>query len=99
MQRLITEHRLRRVCEPTPLWTLTTLDAGGLSAPEKVVVPGVWESHPALRNYRGRAVYEKTLTCAGTLRFVFGGVSFRARVTLDGQELCTHYGAYTAHTS
>ncbi len=96
MQRLITEHRLRRVCEPTPLWTLTTLDAGGLSAPEKVVVPGVWESHPALRNYRGRAVYEKTLTCAGTLRFVFGGVSFRARVTLDGQELCTHYGAYTA---
>lgn len=96
MQRLITEHRLRRVCEPTGLWTLTTLDAGGLDKPERVAVPGVWESHPALRTYRGRAVYEKTLTCAGTLRLVFGGVSFRARVTLDGEELCTHYGAYTA---
>lgn len=96
MDRIITTHRLRKTCEPTPLWQLTTPDAGGLSAPVTVMVPGVWESLPALRHYRGRGIYEKQLHCGGTLRFVFGGVSFRAKVYLDDALLATHYGAYTA---
>lgn len=96
MDRIITTHRLRKVCEPTPIWTLTTLDEGGLNAPVNALVPGVWESIPGLRNYRGRAVYEKQLNCGGTLRFVFGGVSFRAKVYLDDTLLAQHYGAYTA---
>ena len=96
MERIITTHRLRKVCEPTPIWTLTTLDEGGLSAPVQAFVPGAWESIPALRNYRGRAVYEKQMNCGGTLRFVFGGVSFRAKVYLDDTLLAQHYGAYTA---
>lgn len=96
MDRFITTHRLRKTCEPTPLWTLTTLDEGGLSAPATVMVPGVWEDVPGLKNYRGHAVYEKQLTCGGTLRFVFGGVSFRAKVWLDDTLLGTHYGAYGA---
>lgn len=96
MERLITTHRLRKVCEPTPIWTLMTLDKGGLDAPAPAMVPGVWEAIPGLKNYRGRAVYEKKLNCGGTLRFVFGGVSFRARVYLDDTLLAQHYGAYTA---
>ena len=96
MERIITTHRLRKTCQPTPIWTLSTPDEGGLDSPVSVLVPGVWESVPGLKNYRGHAVYEKELTCGGTLRFVFGGVSFRARVFLDDQLLTSHYGAYTA---
>jgi len=96
MDRLITTHRLRKVCEPTPLWSLSTLDEGGLSAPETVMVPAVWESLPALKRYQGRGVYEKKLSCGGTLRLVFGGVGFRARVWLDDTLLGSHYGAYGA---
>lgn len=96
MQRLFTEHRLRGQIELPPLWTLTTLDAGGLDRPVQTVVPGVWESVPGLRAYKGRAVYENTFEAGGTLRFVFGGVGFRAAVSLDGREIASHYGAYTA---
>lgn len=96
MNRIITTHRLRKTCQPGPIWSLTTLDAGGLSSPVSAMVPGVWESIPGLKNYRGRAIYEKQLTCGGTLRFVFEGVSFHARVFLDDTLLAQHHGAYTA---
>lgn len=95
MERLFSTHAIRSSREALPLWSMTTLDDGGLPAPEKVVVPGVWESHPQLKNYRGRAVFEQAFEGGGNLRFWFGGVSFRARVSLDGMVLCTHYGAYT----
>lgn len=95
MERLFDTHAIRRSRECAPLWTLTTPDEGGLARPEKVIVPGVWESHPALRAYRGRGVYEQRVTCGGNVRFWFGGVSFRARVFLDGEFLAEHYGAYT----
>ena len=58
-------------------------------------MPGVWESHPLLRRYRGRGVYEQTLRLGGHVRIALGGVSFRARVFLDGALLASHYGAYT----
>ena len=96
MDRCITTHRLRKTCEPSPVWTLTTPDEGGLPFPVQVTVPSTVESHPALKRYRGRAVYVKTLTCGGTLRFVFGGVGFRAKVYLDDALLAEHYGGYTA---
>ena len=95
MLRLFPNHRIRQCISPAPLWTLTTLD-GGLSAPVRILVPGVWETIPGLHSYQGRAVYEQTITCGGNVRFVFGGVSFRARVLLDGAEIASHYGAYTA---
>lgn len=95
MERTFETHRIRHSREALPLWTMTTLDAGGLTDPVKVVVPGVWESLPQLKNYHGRAVFEQEIECGGNVRFWFGGVSFRAKVWLDGQELCTHYGAYT----
>ena len=78
------------------MWTLTTLDEKGLSAPMKVLVPGAWETIPALHNYRGRAVYEQKLSCDGNVRFVFGGVSFWAKVYLDDVLIGEHYNAFTA---
>lgn len=42
---------------------------------------------PALHNYRGRAHYTTRIRCGGDIRLSFGGVSFRARVLLDGNEI------------
>ena len=95
MERLFDTHIIRKSRECAPVWTLTTLDAGGLTAPEKVIVPSVWESHPALRKYRGRGVYEQKITAGGNIRLWLGGVSFRAKVYLDDMLLAEHYGAYT----
>ncbi|MBP3657666.1 MAG: beta-glucuronidase [Clostridia bacterium] len=96
MLRLFAEHHVRRELQLAPVWTMTTLDEGGLDAPVRVSVPSVWESIPGLRTYKGRAAYENRFVGGGTLRFVFGGVSFMAKVYLDGELLAEHYGAYTA---
>ena len=96
MQRLFRTTHSRPQIELSPLWTLTTLDEGGLSAPMKVLVPGAWETIPALHNYRGRAVYEQQIICGGNVRFVFGGVSFWAKVYLDDTLIAEHYNAFTA---
>ncbi|MBE5799888.1 MAG: beta-glucuronidase [Clostridiales bacterium] len=96
MQRLFPVHHLRKAVELSPLWTLTTLDEGGLARPAQVVVPNVWESVPGLKAYKGRAVYENVFTGGGTLRFVLGGVSFRAKVYLDDALIAEHYCAFTA---
>ncbi len=96
MQRLFPVHALRKEVSLSPLWTLTTLDSGGLDHPVQVVVPHVWECVPGLRAYKGRAVYENVFEGSGTLRFLFGGVSFWAKVYLDGVLIAEHYGAYTA---
>ena len=95
MERLFKTHRIRESRECDPVWTLTTPDGGGLTTPEKVIVPGIWESHPALKRYRGHGVYEQTVRCGGNVRIWLGGVSFQAAVYLDGALLAEHYGAYT----
>ncbi len=96
MERMFCTHRVRRNIEIPALWTLTTLDEGGLNQPMQVLVPGVWESVPALRAYRGRGRYETNVHCGGNIRLYFGGVSFRAHVLLDGVEVADHYGAFTS---
>ena len=96
MQRLFPTHFIRESSPAPALWTLTTLDDGGLTAPMKALVPSAWESIPALHNYRGRAAYECRLSCGGNMRFRFGGVSFRAKVYLDDALLAEHYNAFTA---
>ena len=95
MERTFVTHRIRPSHDALPLWQMTTLDEGGLSAPIRVMVPGVWESVPALKNYHGRARYEQDVTCEGNVRIWLGGVSIRAKVWLDGQQVAAHYGAYT----
>lgn len=95
MERMFTTHLLRKSREAAPLWEMATLDAGGLERAEKAMVPSVWESHPRLQRYRGRAVYEQRIECGGNVRLWFGGVSFHSKVWLDDALLCGHYGAYT----
>ena len=95
MERLFDTHAVRKVRECAPVWRLTAPDEGGLPRPEPVIVPGVWESHPALRKYRGRGVYEQEIAAGGNVRIALGGVSFRAKVYLDDALLAEHYGAYT----
>lgn len=81
MHRLITEHALRKVCEPSPLWQLT--------APVRALalVPGTWAAIPALAEHRGPVTLEKTVTCGGTLRFVLGGASGQMTAWLDDRLL------------
>lgn len=95
MERMFDTHRVRKSREALPIWTVTTLDPGGLNGPEKTILPGVWEAHPRLKSYRGRAVYTQEIACGGRVRLWLGGVSFRARVWLDDALLCAHYGGYT----
>ncbi len=96
MQRLFPTHHIRK-CAPAPaLWTLTTLDDGGLPSPVKALVPSAWELIPELHNYRGRAVYECRIAAGGNVCFRFGGVSFWAKVYLDGTLIGGHYNAFTA---
>lgn len=96
MDRIFATHHIRSVHDAAPLWTLSTLDEGGLQQPIQTIVPGAWEMIPALHRYQGRAVYMQDVLCGGHTRFHFGGIGFRARVLLDDVELATHYGAYTA---
>lgn len=96
MQRLFPVHAVRKEIPLSPLWTLSTLDEGGLSRPVQVAVPGVWENVPGLKTYKGRAAYEQTFVGGGTLRVLMGGVSFRAKVYLDDELIAGHYGAFTA---
>jgi beta-glucuronidase len=95
MDRLFTTHLIRREIPLYPVWTLRTLDEGGLDGPEDVWVSGAWESDPRLRSYRGRGEYSQTIRCGGNIRIWAGGVGFRAGVYLDGRLLREHYGAYT----
>lgn len=95
MERMFQTHEIRKSRECAPVWTLTAPDEGGLEKPEKVIVPSVWEAHPALRSYRGRGIYEQEIQCGGNVRIWLGGVSFRGSVYLDGALLAEHYGAYT----
>lgn len=63
----------------------------------QIEVPSAWESLPDLRDYRGTAWYRKTfeLSSDANVRIVFGGVSHTARVWIDGQEVGSHYDAFT----
>ncbi|MBR6666797.1 MAG: beta-glucuronidase [Clostridia bacterium] len=94
MQRLFPTHFIRECSSAPSVWTLTVLDQD--MPPVKALVPSAWEMIPALHNYRGRAAYECRIDCGGNMRFLFGGVSFWAKVYLDGALLAEHYGAYTA---
>lgn len=57
------------------------------------MLPGLWKAVPGLESHAGTVVCEKTVTCAGTLRFVFGGAADTCRAWLDGRLLCEHTGA------
>lgn len=93
--RTFATHQIRRAVPLPTLWDFAALDTDA-PVPARLPVPSAWELVPALHNYRGRAHYTTRIRCGGNIRLSFGGVSFRARVLLDGNEIARHYGAFTA---
>lgn len=93
--RTFATHQIRRAVPVPTLWDFAALDTDA-NVPARLPVPSAWELVPALHNYRGRAHYTTRIRCGGNIRLYFGGVSFRARVLLDGNEIARHYGAFTA---
>ncbi|MBR4081448.1 MAG: hypothetical protein IKK21_06665, partial [Clostridia bacterium] len=85
--RYITTHALRKVAAPSPVWQIIApVEAWSMA-------PGRWRDVPGLEDHAGTVVYEKKVTCAGTLRFVFGGAADTCRAWLDDLLLCEHTGA------
>ncbi len=93
MYRIFSEHSLRPVQSLNGMWQMKI---GGEQYP--VLVPGVWESIPALRNYRGTAEFTKEveISSPGPYLIRFGGVSHTGTVFFDDVQVGWHYNAYTA---
>lgn len=93
MYRIFDEHILRPVTSLDGLWDM---EAQGVHYP--ALVPGVWESIPQLRTYKGTAEFTRTVAipAAGTYLLRFGGVSHTAAVYWDGVQVGWHYNAYTS---
>ena len=106
MKRLFKEHAIRNVIELSGPWKFAidkdnVADAqkwqNGLPQGETVIVPSVWNNELGLLNFEGCGWYEKRFeTKGGTLLFEFESVMTEATVWLDGKEIVTHYGAFTA---
>lgn len=98
MVRTFATHKIRKTQEISScLWDFYTLPEQGKeeAVKGKAAVPGCWESCPDTRTYRGRACYERDISCSGNVRIEFKGVSHTAQVYLDGREIASHYNAYT----
>lgn len=93
MYRIFAEHTIRPVQSLNGLWTLNADDRVWT-----VSVPGVWESLPALKAYKGTGDYTREVEVAqeGAYLLRFGGVSHTGVVYWDGTEVARHYNAYTA---
>ena len=94
MIRLFEQHNIRKQKELEGVWSFVT--EGGKSY--SLSVPGCWEQHPELLNYRGKGTYirkifvnEKT-----NIRMEFKGVSHTADVFFDDKFVVHHYNAFTA---
>jgi beta-glucuronidase len=66
-----------------------------------LAVPGDWNSQrPDLLYYEGLVWYERTFVAhphPGTHTFLhFGAAAYRANITLNGQNICEHQGAFTS---
>ncbi len=93
MYRIFDEHKLHPATSLNGLWDMT-IDEKTWA----VMVPGVWERIPELRDYRGKADFSRTVQIDAPGRYVlrFGGVSHTAAVCWDGRQVAWHYNAYTA---
>lgn len=101
MMRLFETNRIRMTRSLAGTWDFFTVSDDGQENSDRLyrlAVPGPWEMHPELINYRGRGVYRKKVrvTQKTNLRLVFKGVSHTADVYFDGAHVAHHYSAYTA---
>ncbi|MFI3236721.1 MAG: glycoside hydrolase family 2 TIM barrel-domain containing protein [Lachnospiraceae bacterium] len=78
------------------LWDFSPVAGEHAGKEYKLMVPGCWESHMDLINYRGTGVYTNTFEAEGNIRLVFKGASHTANVYVDGEFAGTHYNAFTA---
>lgn len=92
MIRLFDTHFIRETKELVGMWDFSA-DGNMYSLP----VPGCWEQHPELLNYRGIGTYRKKifLRNGANIRFDFKGVSHTADVYFDGEKTAHHYNAFT----
>ncbi len=91
MARIFSQHKIRRTANLPDTWDFS---AAGKTL--KMHVPGCWETIPEFSNYRGKALYETEFFGKGYMRIVFNGVSHTAKISLDGEMMAEHYGAYSA---
>lgn len=101
MIRLFSTHQIRKSTELEGLWDFTPAAHMGEKVGAyryRLPVPGCWEMHPELGNYRGVGVYRQKVTLhqRSNLRLEFKGVSHTAHVYFDGIMKACHYNAYTA---
>lgn len=106
MKRSFAEHKIRECTLLSGAWKFLTdpqncgVACGwmkGLPEGDTVQVPTLWNNEIGLLQYDGVAWYEKRFyTKGGVLRFVFEAVMTDAIVYLDGEEIRTHYGAFSA---
>jgi len=93
MIRLFEQHRVRSQKELEGIWRFVREDGKEYDLP----VPGVWEQHPDLMNYRGKGTFYKKVYVpqATNLRLEFKGVSHTADVYFDEAFVVHHYNAFT----
>lgn len=93
MIRLFDQHKVRRQKELEGIWRFVREDGKEYDLP----VPGVWEQHPDLMNYRGKGTFYKKIYVpqATNLRLEFKGVSHTADVYFDEEFVVHHYNAFT----
>lgn len=96
MIRAFETHKIRRTKELSScLWKFHTVTEEGDGQSISVAVPGCWETYPETVNYRGKGSYSREFEAGGNIRLEFKGVSHTATVRVDGQQVATHYNAYT----
>jgi beta-glucuronidase len=105
-RRLFDPHPIRRTISLAGTWTYhfppqgTQIDPADdlqSTVPYFLCAPGVWETIPALVEYRGQAVAVRSIEVreSGPVLFQFEGVSHTCRVFLDGREIGGHHNAFT----
>ena len=105
MKRLFSEHKKRNVLELSGAWKFladadcTGKEKGwqnGLPSGQTVIIPSVWNNELGMLNFEGCGWYERAFeTEGGTLLLEFESVMSAATVWLDGNEIGSHYGAFT----
>lgn len=94
MIRLFEQHYIRRYKELDGMWNFETTDG---MVRGQMPVPGCFEQHPDLKNYRGKAIYRKEVYVGknGPICLEFKGVSHTADVYFDDEPVKHHYNAFT----
>lgn len=96
MVRAFPTHKIRKNTElSSTLWNFCTLEKGEKGSIKQVPVPGCWETYPDTMNYRGQGIYTRTFEAGGNVHLEFKGISHTATIYVDGEQIASHYNAYT----